>query len=147
MLNFNHLNAQQQWRPREVKWNLDLGKFACLEKMLAYNSAISGWERHTTASVFPHKPITPFYGWRIEAGKNWHACELLLKKNPKPTTCIRDLNIDLTELWCCPEYQTSFPCYQLWAGFLSLLERVLYFLQITKYQRTGFKKQDYCSGI
>lgn len=31
--------------------------------------------------------------------------------------------------------------------FLSLLERVLYFLQITKYQRTDFKKQDYCSGI
>lgn len=55
--------------------------------------------------------------------------------------------LHLKKLSCCPEYWKSIPFYQLLVGFLSLLERVVYFLQISKYQRTGFKKQDYCSGI
>lgn len=74
------------------------------------------------------------------------ACMLISVKKIT-TVCIGNLNVDLTKLSCCPEYWTSSPFYQLLVGFLSLLERVVYFLQITEYQRTGFKKQDYCSGI
>lgn len=69
------------------------------------------------------------------------------KEKKTTTVCIGVLNVDLTDLSCCPEYWTRFPCYRQRAGFLSPLERVLYFLQIIKYQRTGFKKQDYYSGI
>lgn len=34
--------------------------------------------------------------------------------------CVGDLKADLTKLSCCPEYRTSFPCYQLWAVFFYL---------------------------
>lgn len=138
------LSSSKEHRNRCETLTCTRENFSCLLTTLV----ISGCKFNTTLlALILTKPSSHFTDRELRHGKISMPVNQL--KN-KTTVCIGNLNVDLTKLSCCPEYWARFTFYQLLVVcffFLSLLERVVYFLQLTKYQRTGFKKQDYCSGI